>query len=187
MEARMEDDVTFVLIHLPNETLCFNATIAQSFGKERAWSILKTDIEGDVVYRGINGIFDARIGKWLYGDKQNEVIGQLDNTVFTQYEAAVEWLLYTPFLKLDGASVDEIEIETIPGHTSTDDATVATSLTYNGVTYGNEWWNLYGEPSDYGQRFILRRLGYVSDWVGFKFRGATESRMSFANCKLTYA
>lgn len=186
MESRMEDDVYFVLVHLPNETLCFNETIASTLGKQYAWTILKTDVAGDSVYRGINGVFDANLGQWIYGDKLNGNIGKLDNTVFTHYGETVEWLLYSPFLRLDTASIDEIEIETIPGHTASSDATVAISLTYDGVTYGNEWFELYGSQNDYNKRFIIRQLGYVGDYVGIKLRGATSSRMAFAGMRLAY-
>jgi hypothetical protein len=186
MESRMEDDVSFILVHLPNETLCFNATIAQSFGIEAAWSIIKTDVNGDKPYRAINGVFDARKGQWIYGDKLNGNIGLLDNTVFTHYGDPVEWLLFTPFLDLESLSIDQLEIETIPGNTSFDDATVAFSLTSDGITYGKEWFAMYGEPLDYGKRFFIRRLGDTKDWVGFKFRGATRSHMAFAALKVTY-
>lgn len=186
MECRTEDDVAFLLVHLPNETLCFNESISKTFGKDNAWTILKTDVQGDSPYRAINGVFDARKADWIYGDKLNGNIGKLDNSVFTHYGETVEWILYTAFLDLDGMSIDEIEIETIPGNTSFDDATVAFSMTSDGQTYGKEWFNMYGEPLDYGKRFYLRRLGDVRDWTGFKFRGATKSRMSFARTKVTY-
>lgn len=186
MESRSEDNVSFVIVHLPNETLCFNETIATNLGVEAAWSVLKTDIVGDTPYRAINGVFDASRGDWIYGDKYSTQIGKLDNSVFTHYGETVEWLLYSPLLKLEGASIDEIEFETVPGHTTSQDATVAISLTYNGLSYGKEWFKLYGSPLDYSERFIIRRLGYVSDNVGFKFRGATSSRMSFAYFKVTY-
>ena len=187
MESRMEDDVTFVLVHLPDHTLCFNETIAKSLGKEFAWTLLKSDTLGNNPYRGINGVFDARLAKWVYGDRFNDSIGTLDGSICTQYDVKVEWILYTPFVYLDGACIDEIEIETIPGHSTVNDATVAFSLTQDGVTYGKEYWNLYGEPSKYGNRFYLRRIGYVGDWVGFKFRGVSKSRMSFGLTRITYA
>jgi len=75
-------------------------------------------------------------------------------------------------------------METIPGHTALLDAKVAISCTFNGLTYGKEWWMNYGQPTEYSQRFIVRRLGYVSDWIGFRFRGLTKSRMSFANFEI---
>jgi len=187
MEARSEKDVSFIIVHLPGETLLYNETVADQFGKDVAWSILKTDVSGAAEYRAINGVFDARISKWIYGDKRDTNIGILSNTVFTQYDDIQEWILYTPLLKLDSLSIDEIDIETIPGHTTDINAKVSTSLTYNGVTYGSEYYQLYGEPNDYNQRFILRRLGIVNDWVGLKFRGATKSRMSFSLMEITYS
>jgi hypothetical protein len=173
-------------VHLPDETLCFNETVAKSFGKDTAWTILKTDVAGDNTYRAINGVFDSRSAFWTYGDKRNGNIGKLDNTVFTHYEEMVEWLLFTPFMKFDGQSVDEIEIETIPGNTDFSDATVAFSLTLDGLTYGKEWFTLYGEKNNYTHRFYIRRLGSIQNWCGFKFRGATKSRMSFALLRVTH-
>lgn len=186
MESRTEDGQSFVIVHLPNETLLLNVSIIKTLGINYAWTILKTDITGDTPYRGINGVFDARIGSWIYGDKYNGNIGILDNSICTHYGEIVEWLLYSPLLKLERASIDEIDLETIPGHTTSQDATVATSITYDGLTYGKEWFELYGSPHDYGKRFIIRRLGYVSDMIGFKLRGASSSRMAFCGFKVTY-
>lgn len=187
MESRTENDITFILVHLPNETLCFNASIAATFGKESAWSILKTDVRGDSPYRAINGIFDARSAQWVYGDKFTDIIGKLDNTVATHYDDIVEWLLYTPFIKFETMSVDSLELETIPGHTGSNDATVAISATYDGVINGSEKWIDYGDIQQYDKRFIIRRLGYVSDWIAYKLRGASQSRMTFSGLKATYA
>jgi len=186
MESRTENDITFILVHLPEETLCFNESIAAEFEKEIAWTLLKTGT-GDTVYRGINGILDARSGQWVYGDKLDSKIGVLDNDVCTQYDAITEWLLYTPFVNLESLSIDELSIETIPGHTTTSDATVAISITYDGVIYGGEYWMQYGEPTEYSQNFILRRLGICNNWMGFKFRGVSKSRMAFALMRLAYA
>ena len=187
MECRQEDDVTFLLVHLPNETLCFNENVAGSIGPDYAWTILKTDIKGNLPYRGINGVNDARTSKWVYGDKRDSKIGRLNNDICTHYGDIVEWLLYTPLLNLDGMSVDQIEIATIPGFTTAKNARVAVSQTGDGNHYGTEVWCDYGEPKDYGKRFYKRRLGYVRDYVGYKFRGVSESRMAFALMDIIYA
>jgi len=145
-----------------------------------AWSIWKSDVEGDTPYRAIHFAFDPRLALWTVGDKQDGRIGYLDVTVATQYDAIVEWLLFTPFLFIENQSINSLEIETIPGFTGSDDATVFISLTYDGITYGQENTRLYGRPNDYGQRFTAYRLGYVRDWFGLKLRGASLSRMAFA-------
>lgn len=187
MEGRTENDTVFLLVHLPDETLCFNTTIAGAFGKDSAWTILKTDVQGDRSYRAINGVMDPRTSEWIYGDKIDKTIGKLDSTVSTHYGSIVEWILYTPFVRFDKYSIDELEFETIPGHTITHDATVAFSLTTDGLFYGKEQWSMYGDIQDYHQRFLKRRCGYINDWVGFKFRGASRSRMAFSGLKVTYA
>jgi hypothetical protein len=187
MEGRTEDNIAFILIHLPNETLCFNENVALKFGIGKAWTILKSDVYGNTPYRAINGVNDARSSKWVYGDKQADTIGYLDNNTCTHYDEISEWLIYGPFLRLETLSMDQIEIETIPGHTLTEDAKVALSFSYDGLTYGHEEWLEYGNVNEYDKRFFARALGYVPDWVGFKLRGATRSRMAFLNFKLTYS
>jgi len=187
MECRMEDDVTFILVHLPNETLCFNENVAGSLGVDYAWSILKTDIKGDQTYRGINGVFDARSAKWVYGDKRDSKIGRLNNDICTHYGDKVEGILYAPLLNLDGFSVNELNIQTIPGFTNVDGAKVAISQTQDGDHYGTEVWCDYGDAREYGKRFYKRRLGYVRDFVGYKFRKESSARMAFALMTLEYS
>lgn len=186
MEKRAEKDTNIIIIHLPNETLCFNETIAESIGKEYAWTILKTGLTGTANYSAINGVYDPLSSKWVYGDKTDNKIGFLSE-VFTQYGDIQEWILYTPLIKLETNSINEILIETIPGHTTDIDAKVAFSITNNGLTYGTEYWQLYGQPMEYNQRFIIRILGYVGNWAGFKFRGATKSRMAFSLMEVDYS
>ena len=187
LETYTKDGSTFILVHLPSEVLCFNETVAKSLGLQYAWSILKTDTIGDNPYRAINGIFDARNSLWLYGDKLDASLGKLDDSVVTHYGEKVEWELFTPFLYLEKMSIDKVEITTIPGFNIIDDATVAISLTENGLTYGGEYWLEYSEPLDYGNRFIFRRLGYVKDFVGFKFRGISTSKMAFGLMKVAFS
>jgi len=187
MEGRTEDNVIFVLVHLPNETLCFNESIANKFGLDSAWTILKSDVQGNTQYRAINGVNDARSAKWVYGDKQDSTIGYLDNDSATHYGNISEWIIYTPMMKLETMSMDQIEIETIPGHTATDGATVAFSVSYDGLTHSGEYWLDYGGPNEYNKRFYARALGYVPNWASLKFRGASKSRMNFCNLKLTYS
>ena len=185
MEVRTEDGSSFIIIHLPNETIYFSPLVAQKMGTELAWGYLQTGSEGQS-YRGINGVFDQDLGKWVYGDKYNSNIGILDNTVFSQYGEQQEWYLFTPLVNMETMSIDELEIETIPGNTAFDDAKVAVSTTYDGLNYSTEEWEMYGEPLDRSKRFILYRMGYVDNWVGFRFRSVTKSRMAFSDMVLSY-
>lgn len=186
LEARVEDDTHYMIIHLPNETLLYNAEMGLAIGHEYAWSILKSDVSGNDQWRAKHGLFEPRKGVWVYGDKRGPGIAILDNEVATHYGELAEWLLYTPFNYLESASIDELEIEIMPGHTIESDATVFVSMTYNGVTHGNEYTMQYGKPGAYGHRFIRYRFGYVNDWFAFKLRGASRSRMAFSKAKIAY-
>lgn len=187
VEARAEDDTHHLIVHLPNHVLQFNETVARAIGTELAWTILKTDVAGDAPWRAKHGLFEPRKGVWVYGDKLGSNIGILDETVATHYGEIAEWVLDTPFVYLDSQSIDDFEVEIIPGFTVTDDATVAISLTYDGITHGREWFMEYGAPNDRENRFIARRLGYVRNWVGTRLRGATRSRMAFCRAIMRHA
>ena len=180
VEVYVKDRINFVQLNLPNETLIYNELIAGLFGADYAWSILKSDTFGTDPYRALYGVFDPRVGEWIFGDRRDGTIGQLDDTVSTQYGNLAEWILYTPYTYLEDNSIDKLEIETIPGFTSNDDAGVFVSLSYDGVTYGAEAILQYGSPNDYNQRFIAYRMGYIRDWFSLKLRGASRSRMAFA-------
>lgn len=182
IDAFVYDDIEMVIYHLPNETLLFNGSIAKTAGKNLAWSILKTDVLGNDTYRAKDFIYDSRVKRFVVGDKRDGKLGLFDDSVATHYGDIAEWIMYTPLNKLEMASIDSLEIETISGLNNPDnDATVFMSLTLdNGRTYGREVTTQYGAQYDYGQRFIRRALGYVRDTVGFKFRGASKARMAFA-------
>lgn len=186
LETRVEDDYQYLIVHLPNEVLMFNFKVAGLSGKNQAWSILKSDVVGEIPWRAIYGVFEPRKSQWVYGDKQAPILGILDNTVATHYDALAECIVYTPFIFLEEQSIDELDVFTIPGFTSFDDATVFLSLTYNGVSYTAEHILEYGGPTDYGQRFIAYALGYVSDWFAFKLRWASRSRMCWSLGKIRY-
>lgn len=180
VEIYVKDRINFVQLNLRDQTLIYNELIAEQFGIDNAWSLLKSDTFGTDPYRALYGVFDPRVGNWIFGDRRDGKLALLDDTVSTQYGELAEWILFTPFIYLDSQSIDELEIQTMPGHTTSNDATVFISLTYDGVTFGSEFLSEYGKINDYGKRFIVRRLGYVRDWAGFKIRGASRSRMAFA-------
>ena len=180
VESFSKDDVDLIIYHFPRESYMFNATISKVAGIGSSWTIIKSDTTGDTPYRARNIVLDPRNGKWVAGDKQGSNIGELSDTLSTHYDDIAEWMLFSPFIKINNQSIRKLEIETIPGIVdSTKDATVFVSKTENGRTYGSEFTQLYGDEWDYSQRFYVRRLGNIRNWVGFKFRGASRSRMAF--------
>jgi len=159
----------------------FNFDLAKQMGSSQAWSVL---VSGKTQWRGKFGIFEPRRGQWVYGDKQGKTLGVLDDRVSTHYGELSQWTLDTPLLHIESLSINSLEVETIPGHTVDNDATVFVSTTYDGQVHGMEWIKSYGLPSHFTHRFILNRMGYVRNWVGIRLRGKSRSRMAFSKCTL---
>ncbi len=185
LEARGERNSKFLIAHFPDITLLYNHTVGQKLGPENAWSILKTDVEGDVTYQGINGIFDTRNSEWIYGDKGTARLGRVDENIATYHGERVESIFYTPLVTLETASIDEVYLETVPGFVSTT-ATLAMSITYNGFQFSQEFFELYSEPQTYSVRYFIRRVGYVRHRIGWKFRNSSTEKMAFNKFKITY-
>jgi hypothetical protein len=179
IDAMELDGSRFIIISLADDTLLFNQTIADQYDIEVAWSILKTDVAGDAPFRAKDFVLSDGSSEWTCGDRINGTIGKINKSIATHYGDIAEWILYTPLVNLESLSINEIEIETIPGFSPDEDATLFMSVTENGLVYGGEIVELYGDNFEYFQRFMARALGYVRRHVGFKFRGASRSRMSF--------
>ena len=182
IEVFTKDAVTWMIAHLPNETLAYNETVAKSYGINLAWSILKTDVVGDATYRGKDMTYDPRSSKWIIGDKLDSTIGFLDDSVCTHYGEIVEGLLFTPVLNMETLSIDELKLKTIPGISPSNDATVFVSRTDDMRIYSKEHIEQYGVSFDYNKNFTMRNLGYVRSETAFKIRTASRSRMAF--CRL---
>lgn len=177
MESLNFDLHTLLIIHLPDETLCFDGAGASS-GPQ--WCQLKTGT-GDDVYRGVDFIFDN--GNITVGDKVTGQIGELSYTSSGQYEDEAEFILTTPLAKVDRARLFDLEIEAATGA-----AQMATrmfmSATTDGVIFGQERSLEYDAPFRYDRRVLWRRLGYVRKNIGFKFRIVTNSPVTLSGCTL---
>ena len=185
MESRTVDRDKFVIVHLPNETLLYNHTIAQKAGAEFAWSFVKSGGNDYLPWRAKFGVFDPRIAKWVYGDIQENKLATLNDKSASQYGVEQESIFYTPIIPLESVSVNEFEINTIAGYVTTD-FTSAFSISYNGLTYGTEYWNRISIENDHGTRYIVRRLGFVRDEFSMRLRFISSNKMAFGAIKINY-
>lgn len=179
LEARVEDRDKFVIVRLLNDTLLYNHSIGSKYGIKYAWTVLKSDIEGDDPWRARNGVFDPRISTWIYGDSLEAKLAKLDNTTNLQYGEQVEEILYTPIVSLESRSINWFEIESLPGF-APDDVNVFVSLSYNGVTYGLEFAVPVSRQYDYDIRLRRRRLGYIRKDFNMKFRIVANGRTALS-------
>ena len=93
LETFLFNNHEFIMMHLPNETLVWD-------GSQAVWFMLKSDIEGDKPYTGRHVIYNHEEGLTI-GDKSVGRVGLLDDDVSSQYGELVEFLLYTPFIRVN--------------------------------------------------------------------------------------
>lgn len=174
LESRMHLRDELVYLRLPNHTLIYNARISEKFGPQNAWSEMQSD---GTNWRACNGIYDLNLGSWIYGDLLDSRIGKLTPSKASQYGQIIDSQWGTPMVPVEGQSIDELEIKTVSGFGASDTA-IYVSTTQNAIFHSMEWSRFISVALDYNLRYIVRRLGYVRDSIGFKFRARHTEKIN---------
>ena len=165
LETFMFNNHNFVIMHLPNETLVWD-------GSQSVWFELKSGTEGSNPYIGRHVIYNQEEGLTI-GDKSVGRVGKLNDDISSQYDELVEFLLYTPFIRVNPnkgvVPLFDLKFDSIFGHVN-DFQSVFISFTTDGLMYGNEYRLRYNDPRMYNSRPMIGNLGSVADSVGFKLR-----------------
>lgn len=180
IDAMVRDGLKLIQFNLKRHTLIFNETSAEALGVSQAWSIIKSGVLYDSPFNGINYVLDSDASKWICGDRATSKIGVVDELVSTNYGEISESILFTPMVKLDSLTVDYVEIETIPGFAPDNDATIFISSSQNGVFTSSEYTLNYGDNLDYSHRLIAYLGDYVENFISYRIRSASKSRMCFS-------
>lgn len=186
LESRYKDGQHVMICHLPSCTLIYNHTIAQKMGLKAAWSVAKSSVDGDSEWRAKYGVFDARISKWIYGDKISNKLGELSGDTMAQYGEHQECIAYTPIAYLDGNIVmQDITLQNIPGYVS-DDATLFWSFTDDGQSYGQESTFIMSSEYKYKNRVVMRNNGLFKELMGIKFRFVSRDKQALSGVSVNY-
>lgn len=182
LECRISERDKLLYVHLPRDVLVYNHGVAEKLGVENSWSIMRT---GQDRWRAINAVYDPNLNKWICGDKLDGRIGYLNTKSALQYGDAVHSEFYSPLIPLESASIDWLEINTISGFNASD-VSLFVSTTRDGASYSKEWSKEAAVPLDYDHRYIVRRLGYVRNRIGFKFRSYHKDKINVGGLRVSY-
>lgn len=175
METFMHNNHDFLMMHLPNETLVYD-------GNQGAWFALKSDIAGDKPYTGRHVIYNHEEGLTI-GDKSVGRVGKLDDSVSSQYGELTEFLLYTPFVRVNSkrgkVPLFDLKFDSVLGHINQFQS-VFISQTLDGDKYGNEFRLRYNDPKTFNDRVMLTNLGAVNDSVGYKLRVVSKDPVNLS-------
>lgn len=180
LEARVEDSHSFVICRLLRDTLMYDLATKE-------WIILKSNVARGGTWRGRNGIYDPRIGKWIYGDSKGSNLGQLTESTPTQYGQIVEGILYTPISYLSNVSINQMMIKHLPGRGPVGkEQSAFLSMSNDGLTFQPEISFNLGGRGGYDRQFIIRRLGYIRNYFSLRIRLAIDTPTAFSGLRVEY-
>lgn len=185
MQTLTYDRQELIKVTLGFHTLLYNHTMAQAMGTDLAWSILTRGTQQKPTAL-FNEVYDPRIDKWVGGHRTDPVLLAQTIESAAQEGEPSEAIFTTPFTYLENMSVDELDVQSIPGQ-NIGEVRVFISVTEDGVTFGKEWEVTYSEgKGDYMKRLIVRRLGYVRNWVAYRLRVVSPNKVALCNLVLRY-
>ena len=184
MESRVLNGSQYLYIHLPDQTLVYDATATVGF-QEPVWFTLGSSILGKAEYRAKNFVWCY--SKWIVGDSQTSAFGTTSSTVSSHWGSAVGWEFGTPIVynEAKGAIFHELELISLTGRSALGaDSTIWSSYSDDGVTWSQERPCKAGRQGNRGQKISWLRQGYMRGWRIQKFRGTSDAHVSVAKLEV---
>lgn len=180
LETRIQDNHQFLYVHLPNQTLVYDAAGSAAV-EEPVWFVLDSGLLEKQRYRarGLVRCYD----KWIVGDPITGQYGTLTDSHSYQYGMPVCWEFGTTILYNEGrgAIIHELELVTLTGGVSADaDPIVWTSYTLDGEIWSQEKPKRAGKMGQRNVRLSWLQQGAMRHWRAQKFRGTSDAFLSFS-------
>lgn len=180
VEQKVDKNHELLLIHLPDQTLVFDATATAALG-EQVWSTRTSTIVGNGIYRARNLVWCY--DRWNCEDPTTAALGYLSDSAATHFGATVgyEFGVLMIYNGGNGAIVHELELVALPGRLVTgSDPTVWTSYSLDGELYSQERPTSGGKLGERQKRIAWRTQGTLKNYRNQRFRWTSDMRMSVA-------
>lgn len=185
MDVRIEADQEQLLIHLTDQTLCYDAAVSRLAGQP-IWFRLDSGLQTPARYRARNLV--RCYDRWLFGDPDSNNIGTFDPAASSHYDQTIGWEFGTTLLynEAKGAVLHDLELIGQPGNVPLGvDPTVWTSYSRDGRTWSQERPLRVGLQGQYDQRLVWRRNGRLGRYRMQRFRGTSQAYLSVAAIEAT--
>jgi hypothetical protein len=180
MQERTEGAHVFLEIHLPDQTLVFDAAGSAAL-QQPVWFILRTSLVG----LGRWAVCDAvwAYNRWNVCKPGETDVGYLDKSIASHWGETIGWEFGTIILYNEsrGAIVHELELVSLTGRVQPGaDPTVWTSYSTDGLTYSVEKAARVGTLGQYNKRIVWLQQGSMRNWRLQKFRGTSAAQIAMA-------
>ena len=179
LEARNDRAHQHLYIHLPDRTLVFDAAASQVL-QDFIWFTLVSTVVGFAPYRARNMVY--AYDKWLVGDPQSSNIGYLDDIIGSHWGEQVRWEFGTLIVYNEGkgALFHQMELVSLTGRVALGtDPQISTSYSIDGLSYSQEKFIKVGTIGNTAKRLSWFQQGHMRNFRIQKFRGDSDSHISF--------
>ena len=180
LEARNDKSHNHLYVHLPDKTLVFDASASKELG-ENVWFTLTTSVVGFNQYRARNLVW--AYDKWLIGDPQSNSVGYMVQDIGSHYGQQVRWEFGTTIVynEGNGAIFNELELVSLTGSVAIGkDPKISTSYSIDGKSWSQDRSISVGTTGNTRKRIVWFQQGHMRNWRIQRFRGDSDSHLSFA-------
>ena len=179
LEARNDRSHQHLYVHLPDQTLVFDAAATEAIGQP-VWFTLTSSLVGFSQYRARNLVW--AYNRWLVGDPTSSMVGYMDNAISTHYGQDVRWEFGTTIIYAEGkgAIFNQLELVALTGRVAlADNPQISTSYSVDGQTWSQPKYISAGTIGDRLKRLVWFQQGYMRNWRIQRFHGDSSAHVAF--------
>ena len=180
LEARNDRAHQHLYIHLPDRTIVYDAAASQAV-EQQVWFTLTTSVVGYSQYRARNLVW--AYDKWLVGDPQSSTVGYMAQDVGSHWSQIVRWEFGTLIVYNEGkgALFTQLELVSLTGRVALGtDPIITTSYSLDGLSWSQDRPIRVGTIGNTKKRLCWFQQGHMRNWRIQRFRGDSQSHLSFA-------
>jgi len=186
VETREWKTHQFLIVHLPDRTFVYDAAASAAMGLP-VWHILSTAVSGFGKYKAQGLVYVD--GRWFAGDPTSNRVVELVETTSDHFGIRNGWEFSTQVLYNSGAGaiMHSAELTSLTGRCALGvNPTVWLSYSNDGMQWSQEKPIYAGMLGDRLKRLQWRNLGHMRNWRVLKFRGTSDSRITFSRLEVNF-
>ena len=184
LEPRVDKNHQHLYLHLPDQTLVYDASAAQEVG-EQVWFRLVSSLTDAGRYRARDFVWCY--SRWLCTDPTSTKYGNLTLKETNHWGDRVAWSFDTTILYNDGAGAlfHRVELVSLTGRNALgNETTISTQYTLDGETYSVPRFITIGKQGQRDKRLVWLQQGNMRHWRSQRFTGTSDARISPARLEI---
>lgn len=176
LEARQIEGHSWLYIHLPDQTLVYDATASQAT-EQSTWFVLNSG--GG--YKARNMTYAHN--QWFVGHTTEARLGVLTDQSGEHWGNEIEWQFGTAIVynNSTGAIFHQLELVALTGRNAFNkESRIYTQYSVDGIEWSMPKFISVGKQGQRTKRLVWFQQGYMQNWRIQRFTGTSDARLSIA-------